>query len=52
MQQDPHKADIVANTNYFPATRIPILKSKWKVEYLDEECEYRIHETAEYQESE
>ena len=52
MQQDPHKTDIVANTNYFPATGIPIPELDWKVEYLDGECECRIRETAGYHESE
>jgi len=52
MLQDPHKTDVVANTNYFPATGIPIPKSEWKVKYLDGEGEYRICETAGYHESE
>jgi len=46
------KIDVVANTNYFPATGIPIPKPDWKVEYLDGECEYRIRETAGYHENE
>jgi len=52
IQQDPHRTDIVAYTNYFPATGIPIPKPEWKVEYRDGECKYRIRETTGYHESE